>query len=571
MLADKLYDYQTVAVNFCFEREGSAVFCEQGTGKTYITAGLIEKILHPTFLGLLIVPLANIETTWVRTLKLVKGVKVLRTWEGYKKYKGTRPIILLLHYEGVRKLIKKMRKVPWDLIVYDESQRLKGRGSKQSRDANRFVYGHRRVVLSGTPIEQSPQDLWGQFRFALPEVFGTRFEDFKDEWLKETGYMGYKLKFRFEKLPQFLKLIEPHIHRVRKDEVLDLPPLTYHHVKVDLLGEQRRVYESLRDESTCDVAGGTVTCDMEITKLIRLQQVTGGFIRLDPTEDERRLADEQDRRPKGRIVHVGRAKLRKLRAILRRVERPVVIFCKQRHELAQIVKSCEGERVGIISGKTKKTRTQTVEAFQRGEIDILACQIKAGGVGLDLQVACTCIIYSATFSFIDFDQGVCRLHRNGQSKPVRVFLISANNTVDTDIYEALLSKRKVTETVLRRKPMGKPEKKKAPAAAAKKTETAPAKKEEAAPAKKEEPTFKYGVKELAEALGIKAASVRVRLRSAKVAKAGKSYGWNTKTELQAVIDQIKSEKKAKAAEDDADESDDTDEEEAEEESEEEEE
>lgn len=80
-----------------------------------------------------------------------------------------------------------------------------------------------------------------------------------------------------------------------------------------------------------------------------------------------------------------------------------------------------------------------------------------------------------------------------------------------------------------------------------------------APAKPAEPAFKYGVKDLAEKLGTKAASVRVRLRNHGIPKAGKSYGWNTKDELNAVIAKLNEKTAAKAKDDDADDDDDDDE------------
>lgn len=578
-LSEKLYPFQTTAVEFCLEREGAAIFCEQGTGKTYISASLVERLIHPTFMALLIVPLANIETSWVKTLNLIKKnhICICRTYEEFNKDKGYARV-LLIHYEAVRPIIKKIRKLPWDLIIYDESQRLKARGSKQSRDAARFVYGHRRVVLSGTPIDSSPMDMWAQFRFAVPSLFGERFKDFKEEYLKETGYMGYKLAFRPEKMEQFRQLIAPYVHRVLKSEVLDLPPLEYKRVGVDLFGEQARVYRELEEDMCVEIGPHTVTCDMAITQVIRLQQVTGGFVRADPTEaqmwealEQQRLRRSKNIRVKSTIVALGRAKLRKLRTILSHVEHPVVVFCKYTAECLSIAGMCEemGLRVGVIRGKTKKHRTGIVEAFQAGEYDTLICQIKAGGVGLDLQRAHVGVMYSPTFSFIDFDQAVCRLHRNGQSKRVTIFLLFAKNTVDEEIYAALLSKRKVTRTVLRRRIMAKTTTK--TAAPAKKEAAAPAKKApeakaEEKPAKPEAPTFKYGVKDLATALDIKEASVRVRLRSAKVPKAGKSYGWNSKAELEEVIKSIKSEKKAKAADEEGDEdADEGEEEETEEE------
>lgn len=549
-VAQKLYHYQTQAVDFACSRPGVALFMEQGVGKTYVTGGIIERLLcgHGKS-ALLVVPLANLVTTWVRMLREIDWLQVSRTWEDFKK--AGKQGVLLINYERVRPIIKRLKTVEWTLAVYDESQRLKARGSKQSKDAARLSATHR-VLLSGTPIEQAPQDLWGQFRFAVPDVLGRKWSSFEDRWIMRTGFMGYERKFRDELLPKFLKLIDPHILRVRKADVLDLPKLTYVRVPVPLLGEQERIYQEITREMIATVGDELVTCDMAVTQLVRQQQVCGGFVRLDPTEAERAEAAESGKLPKGRMVVVGRAKQRRLRAIVRReTRRPIIVFCGYREEIPAIVEVMESEGLsyGIVSGKTKKTRTDTVERFQRGELDALVCQIKAGGVGLDLQVASVAIVYSTTWSWIDFDQAVSRIHRHGQANPVTVYLTFAQNTVDEKIYSALLTKRSVTELILnRRKLMAKDKMK------AEKTKTSDGEKKKPTPPP-QPPKPKYGVPELAEAMGIKASSVRVRLRSAGVEKSGKLYGWDSKSEMAEVITKLKASGRKKGGDDDAEEDD----------------
>lgn len=529
MIWSKLYPFQQQAAEFGLARLGAALFAEQGCGKTYIVGGMIERLLSPTFTALIVVPLSNIATTWEKLIENeLPTLGWTSDWETFKKAKG--PRVLLLHYEGVHALIKKLRGIPWDLIVYDESQRLKGRGTKQSRDAAKFVSAKHRVLLSGTPIEQCPQDLWAQFRFALPEVFGKRWSDFDNAWLKPVGFMGYQREFRWNRLPKFLKLIEPHILRLTKEQVLDLPVLKFIPAPVHLLGEQARIYADLENDFYTTVNGRDVVADMVMTQLIRLQQVCGGFVRTDPRLDE----------SKGKIVFFGSAKLRKLVAIFNREQQPIVVFCKYLEEIAQIVRTFDGTcSLGIITGATRKTRAQTVESFQRGEIDLLICQVRTGGVGVDLFRASVGIFYSTTYSSIDFSQAVSRLHRHGQTKEVRIYNIYGRNTVDEVIVRRILSKQLVIKQVLKEtKTMAKLEKAK---------KEAPAEK----PVKEAVEKMKYGVAELAEALDLKAASVRVRLRNAEVAKAGKSYGWNTQKEFNEVVKSLKAAKKEEEAEEDA--------------------
>lgn len=428
----ELKPFQQEAVDFVVSRSGAAVFAEQGTGKTYITGGVIRALWSDDFAGLVVVPLANVETTWVRTLERFE-IPHHRTWKSFRDagYRG----LLLLHYEMVRgNLVKRLVKRHWTLVVYDESQRLKKRSSKASRAAGRFKNVDHRLALSGTPVEQAPQDLWAQLRFAAPDVLGTRWTDFDERYLRPTGFMGYKRKFRQELFDKFLSRIKPAIYRVRKDEVLDLPPLTFKLWPVTMLGRQDKLYRAIERDGVATVDGHEIICDLEVTRVVRLQQIAGGFVRNDD----------------GDSIRVGSAKLRRLRAIARLEDWPIVVFTKYAEELEDAVAGLQsmGMRVGVVSGNTRKQRTATVEKFQAGHYDALVCQIRAGGVGLDLFQACVGVVYSTTFSSIDFDQAIARLHRNGQTRPVRFWLMPVSNTIDTTIQLVIATKRKVAEAVL---------------------------------------------------------------------------------------------------------------------------
>lgn len=449
---DELYPFQREAVEWALGKPGVAMFPEQGCGKTYITAALVEQsIAARRFVGLCVVPLANVETTWVRTLSKIEGLTICREWGEFKK--ASEPKLLLLHYEAFRgNLVKRAIKRHWTMVVFDESQRLKARGSAASRAAGRFKDVAHRVILSGTPIEQAPQDLWAQFRFALPDVLGKKWGSFKRLWLYETGFMGYKVKFRPEMMERFLNKIEPHIYRVTAEQVLDLPPLRFRRWTVEMMGDQARVYREVTRDMASEIGDRVVTCGLAITQLIRQQQIAGGFVRVDPTPEELELAAAEKRRPRAPVVRLGGAKIRCLRRILARVALPVVVFCKYKWEVRACARACAHLRVGYVTGGKRKTRTATIDAFQAGEIDALICQIKAGGVGIDLFRACEAVFYSYTFSSIDFYQAVKRLHRNGQTREVTIHLIQAAKTVDKRIWSRLIAKKTIVASILDRQP-----------------------------------------------------------------------------------------------------------------------
>ena len=542
MLYDQLWEKQVPVADWVLRTHTAALFAEQGAGKTWITAAVIDKIMDDKFEALLVVPLANISTTWEDILEKIDATVCL-TWEKFKS--ATAPKILLVNYETIAprrskyktkrqsnaaKLVKKIIPYPWSLVVYDESQKIKSRGSEQSKVAGRIKTHGRRIILSGTPfddLKDDPQEIWAQMRFLNPDVLSRSWGDYEDRYLKPSGYMGYKRAFRKGKLAEVLAKVAPYCMRVDASEVVDLPPIKFINVPVLLHKKQARMYEEMDKTMVTKINGADVTADLAITQLVKLQQICGGFIK----DDE------------GEIHKIGKSKLRRLRHIVERNDFPIVIFTKYRFEVAQIASELSGgnRHISTIEGKTRKTRTQTIRDFQAGKIDILVANIKAGGVGIDLFRAHVAIFYSCGHSYINFDQAYKRVHRAGQKRSVKIYLLYAKNTVDKLIYDTILSKRDISDKVLR---SFKKKPKKGDLEMAKKKANPVEEKVEKAP---KNPPKKYGIQELSDVMGIGPASVRVTLRNNDIEKSGGRYGWDTKAEMMEVFDKIKS--KAKETED----------------------
>ena len=431
MLYKKLFDYQKQAVDKTVHCPSKGLFCEQGTGKTWITAGIIEKLLHSKAEFLLVVNLTNLETTWQKVLNNFTDLAVFKDLVSYLKYKEG-PKVFLTHYEALPKYCTILAKIHWSLITFDESQRLKSRNTRQSKLAAKLRLADHKVILSGTPIEQSPIDLWAQFRFLAPEVFGTRWKDFEEEYCYKTGYMGYEIKFKKDKLPQFLEKIKPYIIRITKLDSLNLPKLSINLIPVELLGEQKRIYSSMEKEMIMLFDNQTIAVDLKITQIAKLQQICGGFIINEDSEAHR----------------IGRAKIRCIKSLIKTITKPIVIFCKYLEEIKMISDELTHLKIAILNGQTKN-RSNIINDFQSGLYDVIICQIKTGGVGIDLYKSCNVIFYSLTYSFIDYEQALSRVHRYGQTQPVTIHLIYAKDTIDEDIYKAILSKKSISDTVLK--------------------------------------------------------------------------------------------------------------------------
>ena len=441
----KLDPKQREALDWLWPLEGAGLFGEQGVGKTWIAVALIERMLlvdmsaPKPFSGLAIVPLTNLESTWLDLLKrLVPLLTVVHTLDELKK--APHPRLLLVHYEGLRPIIKRAKRLVWSLVIFDESHRLNKRSSLASRAARFLRKQPKRLALSGTPIEQAPQDVWAQMRFIDPSVFGESWEDFDLEYLKPDGYMGYKRKFRKEMMPKFLRLIKPCCLRLDLSDVADVKS-NLNIERFDLLGEQGRVYRELDRDMVTRFKGERAKTPLRITTLMRLQQVTGGHLTLD----------------NGETVVVGSAKMRRLRRLVEsKIKPPFVVFCRFKPEIVAVYEQLLKyyPRGDILWGKTGTRKNKSAvradlnRRFQNGELDFLVCQARTGGVGIDLYRARHAILYSLGFSYIDYTQARARLIRRGQLEEVDLFFLCANGTIDDDILTAIELKTTVSKVVL---------------------------------------------------------------------------------------------------------------------------
>lgn len=435
----KLYDYQRPGVKLALEHEGCCLFLEQRVGKTFVTLAVIEQLVSEygtKFAGIVVVPKANKMTTWFKQMHEHLGVNVCLNWEAFKKAR-LKPRILLIHFEQLKANIA--RWPGWTFACFDESQRLAKRSGVASRRARMLRTADRRMILSGTPMDAEPMEMWAQFRFAIPHLFGEDWGSFVEEFGETYGWMGTKYRIREDKIDEFHELVSPFCLRVEKKDLGHDGPIV-HPIYFDLGSKEQEIYDELEEEMIADLSPKRrVTAGLTVTQVAKLQQITSGFV----------IDDD------GEIAEIGATKLRKCRMLLRQLRLPIVVFCRYRRDIDIVVESAkdffDSSRIGQIRGGPKfaKQRDQTQNDFQAGKLDLCVAQIKAGGVGIDLFRGKRGIIMSCTFSWRDYDQAKARMDLIGDDQ-VELFHLVARNTVDEDIYLALQNKKSVTETSLNR-------------------------------------------------------------------------------------------------------------------------
>ena len=318
----------------------------------------------------------------------------------------------------------------WDLVVADEIHRCKAPGGKASRYLARLSKAARfRLGLSGTPMPHSPLDVYGYFRFIDATVFGWSYNRFRQHYAVMGGYQNHQV-IAYDHLDELNQRFYSVAFACGKD-VLDLPPEVHITYTCQLGVEARKVYRSLERDLIAEVQAGEVTAANALVKLLRLQQITGGWIRTD----------------EGQEIEIDAAKMNLLRDVLDDIapEEPVVVFCRFHKDLDAVARAAgETGRAALeLSG-----RADDLQRWQAGEAPVLAVQIDSGGVGVDLTRARYSIYYSLGFSLGSYEQSLARIHRPGQTRPVEYIHLLAAGTVDEKVMAALSQRADVVNAVL---------------------------------------------------------------------------------------------------------------------------
>jgi SNF2 family DNA or RNA helicase len=272
-------------------------------------------------------------------------------------------------------------------------------------------------------------DIYAVFRFLDVRIYGPSFSAFRQKYAVMGGYQRKQIT-GFQRLDELEQLMSRITFRVGK-EVLDLPPETHVTYYCDLAGEALRIYRDLEQDFVARVLDGTVTAANAMVKLLRLQQVTGGVV---PTDDgiARRVDNSKQKLLADTLEDIGK-------------DEPVVVFCRFHADLDAVHEACEQNEFASLE---LSGRRDELKRWQDGEAQVLAVQISAGGVGVDLTRARYSMYYSLSFSLGEYDQALSRVHRPGQTRPVEHIHLVARNTVDVKIMRALEKRAEIVQAIL---------------------------------------------------------------------------------------------------------------------------
>jgi SNF2 family DNA or RNA helicase len=457
------------------------LFFEMGTGKTGTAINILRLkcIENKRLLRTLIFCPPVVIENWKKEFSIHSdilereiillqgsGVQRLRLFEKHAYVEGCsfaagdpNEKIFITNYEALsmEKLFESMCLWEPEVVICDESHKLKDPSSKRSKLMAKLVDGEievqapvkYRYILTGTPILNSPMDIFGQFRILDGgETFGKNYFGFRARFFydgnasfrsKPTYFPDWRIKPNA--LAEMNEAISTKAMGVKKHQCLDLPPLVKKLIEVDLNSDQTKLYSEMKQDLVTYLDGKACVATLALTKALRLLQIASGYVKF---ED-------------GSQVSLKTPKMEVLTDLLEQlcVCNKVIVWAVFKENYAQIRKVCEALRIKFVEvhGEVSSSDRQgSIDAFNNDpSVRVFIGNPSSGGIGINLVVASYSIFYSRNFSLENDLQAEARNYRGGSeihAKITRIDLV-AKGTIDALVLESLANKQAIGEALLK--------------------------------------------------------------------------------------------------------------------------
>lgn len=473
------FDHQLKTWTESRDLKSFAAFWEQGTGKTKLTIDTLGHLwTEGEINGAIIVAPNGVHRNWI-TDELPRHMSpdiplnafAYKSEASSSKWHAkavadlvgtaaTDLALLAISYDAWmtevgKKAVWNMMRKRRCLLALDESHRVKTPDAKRTRSILAGgKHAEYRRILSGTPVTLGPFDLYSQIRFLDPDFWRreldidsfTAFKSFYGVWDKgwnaNIGKNGgeYDILVGYQNLEELSQTIKKISSRVRKDDVLDLPPKVYTKRYYEMTPTQRRIYDTIEKEFMVWLdSGEMITAPLAMVRMLRLQQVLCGYIPVDGDKEPTELI-ERDNNPR----------LKALRDTMEDVNGKTLIWATWTKDIDMIIESLTalGRKPVRYDGRVSADdREAAKNAIKYGDATDFVAN-SSMSEGLTLNEAKTTIYYNNSYKLIDRKQTEDRNHRIGQDESVLYVDLVCAGTRDEHAIESLITKHDVASVIL---------------------------------------------------------------------------------------------------------------------------
>lgn len=440
-----LYGFQKIGASFMKAMDHSLLGDVPGLGKTIQTIGALDNE-GP---HLIIVP-ASLKYSWEEEIEKWSPETRVQVVDGdagtrMKQWKGwtNLPTYFIANYELLLRDIDLIKEIPWKTIVADEATRISNPRAKTTK-ALKSIKCEKRIALTGTPVSNSPVDVYSIVDWLYPGYLGD-FYSFQKKYCVMDEFEGWEVRPTWNRVVGFQNLDELSekvgkimLRRHKADVLTDFPEKTSEKITFELSQEEREVYTSLKNQifeelQKLKIEGHNL--HVIPVKMLRLKQITN---------DVRLVSHE---------TNVKSSKLQLLKDLLVPVVRSgdkMIVFT-QFAEMAKILAEelQEYNPLLIYGDVSSPARFEAVTKFNDPEEEHkVMIMTEAGAYGLNLQAASYVTHYDSPWSIAKLTQREDRSHRIGQTKPVTVYHLIAKNSIDEYVSKVLHKKQEISDEIL---------------------------------------------------------------------------------------------------------------------------
>jgi superfamily II DNA or RNA helicase len=452
-----LREYQTNGLSWLwslYHRGLSALLADDmGLGKTHQVLAFLTSLYKskskPKLPSLVVAP-TSVVAAWSQKLTKYKTGLKWHVFHGRGRVLPKRGVDIVLTTYGILQREAALREMDWHVVVLDEAQAIKNASTISARAARMMKCGFR-IAMTGTPVENSPMDLWSVMEFLLPGYLGTQAR------FKRLYGSGRETLTRLQ-TDSLKRLVSPFLLRRTKAQVLtELPEKTEEVVTCEMTAAQKRAYrlflstedansmrESLKAGTKIDYSNilALLTRLKQVCDHPRLPEITAGRVKklktVDPAESGKWEAFEE-------LLNEALGSNLK-----------VVVFTQYLAMMDLICHHLSENGIGYtdLRGDTPDRAARLEKFADDPECKVFVCSLLAGGLGIDLTAGSVCIHMDRWWNPAKENQATDRLHRIGQTRGVQVFKLQIPGTVEDRIASIIQSKLELSGALIEESPTG---------------------------------------------------------------------------------------------------------------------
>ena len=446
---DNLHNYQTRSAEFIVNTKRCQLFLDMGLGKTVSTLTALSDLSDSFAVKrtLIVGPLRVANTVWKQeaqkwshtcdlSIKIATGTPKNRTAALLSNSE-----IIVINRENIPWLVDfyckndktnkyNLNKWPFDCIVIDESSSFKSSKSGRFKAIKRILpKTEYMVLLTGTPAPNGLLDLWSQsYLIDQGVTLGRNITAYRNRFFT-TDYMGYSYEPRSDAKENIEALIAPYTLSMQAEDYLTLPSRLDTVVEIDIPPAAMKAYIEFKKEMYIDFHGNDFEALNAATLANKLLQFANGAVYTDELKNFSTVHD---------------SKLDALKDIIDdNPNENILLAYNFKSDLIRLKKKFP--ELVVLSKEGKE-----LEKWNCGKIKLMACHPASAGHGLNLQGGAAMMVwFGLNWSLELYQQFCARLHRQGQTRPVKVIHLIAKNTIDEKVMSVLLDKEAIQTSLLK--------------------------------------------------------------------------------------------------------------------------